>query len=225
MRGYWLRIALGALGVFAVGMIVVTMIRGGRRTVEEIAEGTGPISIPMAFVPFELAGERMGTLRNLRIFRDSAQNPTRVEVSVQLSDPVHLARLGSCILVVTDSSNHPNNLKCLTPADSVGQDLVQFGEIQIRDRNDVFPFFLTRAQVADIQSSEGGSRLAESATEASEEAAQEQRRIADSIRGQMDSASDALRDSLNAIRQRGNEAMDSVRSGGARQRVRVDTAH
>ena len=221
MRNYWLRIALGALGVFAVGMLLVTMIRGGRARVEEIAEGTGPISIPMAFVPLEVGGERMGTLRNLRILRDSAQNPTRIEVSVQMADSMNLARLAGCILVVADSSDHPNNLSCLTAADSVGRDLVPFGEIQIRNRTETFPFFMTRAQVADLRS-EGGHRIAESAAEASTEAEETQRRLADSIRASMDSASEALRDSADAIRRRGNEAMDSIRSGGAGPRVTVE---
>ena len=224
MRSYWLRIALGALGVFAVGMLLVTMIRGGRARVEEIAEGTGPISIPMAFVPLEVGGERMGTLRNLRIFRDSAQNPIRIEVSVQMADSMNLARLGACILQVADSSEQPNNLRCLSTADSVGRDLVPFGEIRIRNRTEVFPFYMTRAQVADLQSPDGGTRMAESAAEASSEAEQNQRRLADSIRATMDSASEALRDSADAIRRRGNEAMDSIRSGGAGVRVTVDTS-
>jgi len=223
MRSYWLKIALGALGVFAVGMLIVTMVRGGRARVEEIAEGTGPISIPMALVPLEVGGVRMGTLRNLRIFRDSAQEPTRIEVSVQVGDSMNLARLAECILVVADSSEHPNNLQCLSSTDSAGRDLVQFGEIQVRNRTEVYPFFMTRAQVADLRS-EGGHRIAESAAEASSAAEENQRRLADSIRASMDSASEALRDSADAIRRRGNEAMDSIRTSGEGARVTVQAS-
>src|SRR5688500_13038864 len=98
MRTYWLKIMLGALAVFAVGMVIVTMVKSAGRNVEAIAEGTGPITIPLALLPFEIDGQRAGTLRRLRIFRDSLQEPTRVEVLISVPDSVSSDRFASCIL-------------------------------------------------------------------------------------------------------------------------------
>ena len=61
MRTYWLRILLGALAVFAVGMIGVTFARRTRDKVNAVVTGSGPLSIPLPFVPFELEGSKLGT--------------------------------------------------------------------------------------------------------------------------------------------------------------------
>ena len=51
MRSYWLRMIFGALAVFAIGMVGVSMIRRGRAKVTEVMAGTGPLTIPLPFVP------------------------------------------------------------------------------------------------------------------------------------------------------------------------------
>ena len=42
MRNYWLRILLGALGIFAVGLIGVSLVRGAHRKIHSMVEGSGP---------------------------------------------------------------------------------------------------------------------------------------------------------------------------------------
>ena len=74
MRNYWLKILLGALGIFAVGMIGVTMVRSGIAKVNSVVHGDGPITIPLGLIPFALAGERLGKLDHVTLHREA---PTR----------------------------------------------------------------------------------------------------------------------------------------------------
>ena len=62
MQRYWLRIALGALAVFVLGMTAISIYRNGRAKVEELANSADPITIPLAILPFQVDGDRMGRI-------------------------------------------------------------------------------------------------------------------------------------------------------------------
>lgn len=211
MRNYWLKIMLGALAVFAIGMVVVSIIRSASSNIEAIAEGTGPITIPLAFVPFELDGQRAGTIRRLVIFRDSTQEPTSVQVTITTSDSAVVARFGTCILAIRQhetaeggTSTHPNQFACLKAADTVGKDLVQFGEVHLRDEDGEYALFAPRDQVDELKNNSGKELTAseEAARLAEDSARLVRERLADSITDAADSAHEA------AIR-----AADSARQG------------
>ena len=220
MRNYWLKIFLGAVAVFGVGMVVVYGIRGASHNIEAIAEGTGPITIPLAFVPFELDGQRAGTIRRLVIFRDSTQEPTSVQVTISAGDSAAIERLARCILAIRQDSNattgakatHPNRFACLQGTDTAGKDLVQFGELRVRDQEGRYALFAPRDQVDDLKSHSSDHLTAsEEAARVAEESARVTReRVADSITDAADSVHEA------AIR-----AADSARqgpTGGRRER-------
>ena len=59
MRNYWFKILLGAFGIFAVGMIGVSIARSGIAKVNSVVHSDEPITIPLGLVPFALAGERL----------------------------------------------------------------------------------------------------------------------------------------------------------------------
>ena len=190
MRNYWLRIALGALVIFAVGMVIAKMVNKGRTAVEEIAEGSGPISIPIpGLVPFSLDGARLGSVRRITMYRSAPKMPSSFTVSVQLPDSVSSERLSRCIILVDTSNNSAGTsvninaktaFRCLTAADTVGQDLVPFGVITIRARPDSFPFLLPRRVVNDMLSQHG--KAADSIAVSPS--------LGDSIRAAVDSAVD-----------------------------------
>ena len=140
MRNYWLRIVLGALVIFGVGMVVAKMFQRGKLAVHEIAEGSGPISVPVpGFVPFSLDGSRLGSIRRITMYRSAPKQPSGFVVSVNLPDSIASDRLARCILLVDTSQN------------TAGKDLVPFGTIVIRARGDSFPFLLPRAVVDDMR--------------------------------------------------------------------------
>ena len=99
MRNYWLRIGLGAFGVFAVGMLLWNLGQAGKRRVEHMVESADPITIPLALIPFQVDGQSLGTLRQVQILRSDPKKVEAVNFRVRLADSIADARLESCVLV------------------------------------------------------------------------------------------------------------------------------
>lgn len=203
MRNYWLKIGFGAVAIFAVGMLIVSGTRHARQSVEEIAEGTGPITVPLAFLPFEIDGQRAGTLRRLRVFRDSLQEPTRIEVQISVPDSSAVQRFAACILAIEPQEGKvPNDFRCLIAADTVGRDLVQFGDLELRDHPGSYPLYGPRAEVENLK------RNAQPGLTAEEQVA---RTAADSARQRQIEIADSLHELADSVHRAASEHADSVR--------------
>src|SRR4026209_1304044 len=107
MRNYWMRIALGAAAIFVVGMIGVSLVRRGLGSVDGVVHGSGPISIPLAFIPFQLNGDKLGTLQPLTLQREAPNRVTSVELEVKLSDSLLARGLEGCRLAANLESETP----------------------------------------------------------------------------------------------------------------------
>lgn len=161
MRNYWLKIVLGALVIFAAGMVIAKGINKGSDAVHDIAEGAGPISIPLpGFVPFSLDGARLGSIRRITMYRSAPKLPSSFSVSVQLADSVQSDRLARCIIMLDTSENQGRGsfnvnaktaFRCMTAADTAGLNLTQFGTINLRSRPDSFPVLVPRQVIEDLQ--------------------------------------------------------------------------
>lgn len=161
MRNYWLKIVLGALVIFAAGMVIAKGINKGSEAVHEIADGAGPISIPLpGFVPFSLDGARLGSIRRITMYRSAPRLPSNFSVSVQLADSVPSDRLSRCLIMLDASDtqsggslniNAKTAFRCLTSADTAGRNLVPFGIINLRSRPDSFPVLVSRQVIEDLQ--------------------------------------------------------------------------
>jgi hypothetical protein len=168
MRNYWLKILLGALGIFAVGMIGVSLVRGGIARVHSVVEGSGPITIPLGLVPFVLAGERLGKLDHVTLERDSPSRVTGVELAVDLADSLLAQGLSGCRLAANfegDSAdpgvnirvgrNRPGAFHCV-PGDSTPEDLVEYGVAIFRPGDIEVPLLLPSEIVTELQSLDFG---------------------------------------------------------------------
>jgi hypothetical protein len=98
MRNYWLKIVLGALAVFALGMAGISVVRAIARKARGVAEGTDPISIPLAFIPFRLDGERLGTFDRIVLLRKAPHQVSGVDLRIRLTDTAAARRLEGCAL-------------------------------------------------------------------------------------------------------------------------------
>lgn len=216
MRNYWLRIALGAFAIFAVGMLIVSGSRKARHSVEEIAEGTGPITVPLAFLPFEIDGQRAGTLRRLRVFRDSLQEPTRLEVQVSVSDSSAVQRFAACILAIEEHNDkvQPNDFRCLAATDTAGRDLVQFGDVELRGYPGSYALYAPREHVESLKkNSESSLQVEEQQARAAADSVRSiQYEIADSLRERADSVHEASVEQAESLRQSTLRQADSVRA-------------
>jgi len=107
MRSYWLRILMGAFGIFAIGMIGISIFRHGRSRVESVIASSEPLSFPLPFVPFQLNGSKLGTIERLTVNRDAPKKVSSIELQVKMDDSLVAKGLAGCRLaanVESDSS-------------------------------------------------------------------------------------------------------------------------
>jgi hypothetical protein len=166
MRNYWFKILLGALGIFAVGMIGVTMVRSGIAKVNSVVHSDEPITIPLGLVPFVVAGERLGKLDHVTLYRESPGHVSEVELSVNLGDSLLAEGLSGCRLVaniegddrkrgvnirVGKDSTDQNAFSCLA-GDSTPADYVEYGTAIFNPGEIEVPLLLPVDLVTELQS-------------------------------------------------------------------------
>jgi hypothetical protein len=156
MRNYWLRIIVGAVAIFAVGMVGVTLARQGIGRVRGVVEGSGPITLPVGFLPFKLDGEKLGTIESIRIMRNAPKEVRSVNFVVRLADSVSPGRLEPCILVAEgfEDINDKTTVLCSTAEDTVGENLVAVGTIKLRRSDRSFRLFMPREAIQEITDSD-----------------------------------------------------------------------
>jgi ElaB/YqjD/DUF883 family membrane-anchored ribosome-binding protein len=215
MKSYWVKIVLGAIGIFAIGMVIVTAIRKATNQVRVYSETSDPISIPFPFgiVPFRLDGDRLGTVEHLTLLRDSPDRISNIRLVIKLADSVESSRLANCFLVVTDVEHLDNNttFKC-QGADTAGLELVHYGEVELEGSGATFPLLLPASAVADLQS-ESGSDEMEARIDSISNAAEA---MADSLSELADSITDANMEMADSIREAAQEKADSIREAAHR---------
>ena len=217
MRNYWIRIALGALAIFIVGMVGHTLVHRGIGSVRGVVEGSGPISIPLAFIPFRLNGDKLGSLERVTFQRETPSRVTSVQLEVKLSDSVLARGLEGCRLAATLDSEVPGrpgitvnrgpfpegNFWCAKD-DSADVALVEYGQAVFHPGDVTVPLLLPRSLVDELQDIDLGHDSTPPVVEAQ----------VDSIMA----AAELTADSVSAVRDR---MIDSLRREGRR---RADSA-
>ena len=159
MRGYWLKILLGAVGVFAVGMLVVTAVRVVRSRVRSVAASSDPITLPLPFVPFRLDGERRGTFDRLVINRDTPHGVRSVDLHVNLGGTPGAERVHQCGGILAQLREGPGgqghtlrdaDFVCVRD-DSVRANLEAFGEVHFLPDGHMAPLLVTPAVAARLR--------------------------------------------------------------------------
>lgn len=150
MRPYWLRISFGALVIFGVGMVGLHLVRQGSSKVHSLIHSADPISLPLAFVPFRLAGEKLGDIRHLQLDRSAPDRVDSIQLTVELNDAALASRLADCRLSATDAQSFgpQTSFLCVSPADSARMHLVPFGTVRFEPAGDTRPLLLPADMVA-----------------------------------------------------------------------------
>jgi hypothetical protein len=183
MRNYWLKILLGAFGIFVVGMLGVTLARKGMQKAKLVVSSSGPISIPLAFVPFNLGGSKLGTVDRVTLLRDAPKRVTAVELELNLQDSMVAQGLAGCRLAANLNSekNHhgfrvhsgqwgEGTFLCL-PSDSANPDFVEYGHALVKPANLTIPLLLPSDMANDLAKGDFDSdseAVADSIAEAAE---------------------------------------------------------
>ncbi len=197
MRGYWTKIILGMFAIALVGTTIVRLARKGVETRHRVVETAEPITIPLAFIPFNVDGQRVGSVKRLRILRSAPKSITGFQIRVEVSDVATYQSLSSgCVLSVDDPTRFSNttSFSC-QPVDSA---LVEFGRVEVllaegsNSRLDV-PLYLAPEMVAEFRNRGADSGQVASALANADSVARQVRRMADSIASEARALADSAR--------------------------------
>lgn len=227
MRSYWMRILLGAAAIFAIGMVGVTLYRRGVVKVHQVVAGSGPLTIPLPFVPFELDGNRLGVLERLVVNRDAPKKVSSVDLEVKLDDSLVAQGLAGCRLAANiegDSSN-PKDFNIHVNQDRrafffcAGEDtsLVEFGTVTLNPGDVTVPLLIPESVADQLESGawdhDGAADSADVMAAQAESLAGKAQRAADSIM-KLPAVQAKLKDA------RWRDLADSLRKAG---RLRADS--
>ena len=240
MQNYWLKILLGAFGIFVVGMLGVTMARKGMQKAHQVVSGSGPISIPLAFVPFNLGGSKLGTIDRVTLHRDAPKRVTAVELELNLQDSMVAQGLAGCRLAANLNSEKnrqgfqvhggqwgEGTFLCL-PSDSASPNFVEYGHALVKPANVTIPLFLPSDMATDLAKgdfdsdsqavadsiAEAAEAHADSATEAIEARAES---IGQAKEERGKAIGEAARQKAERITREMNRMGDSLRQAGLRR--------
>jgi len=221
MRNYWIRIAAGAFGIFAVGMLLITAVRGVKNTVTSTIESSDPIPIPLiGLVPFRLGSTQLGSLSRIEFLRSDPQHLSGVRVLVRLADSVSPDRLRDCQIALDNVENidEHTTFRCRGPEDSTSG-LEPFGVIIVKETSDSFPLLLPWKTVADLRAT--SFRLTRDGFHVTSPQDRAREMLAarrDSLRSDLEALVEARRDSVDELRGEADQLEDSAASAGVSQR-------
>jgi hypothetical protein len=240
MRTYWLKIVLGALAVFAVGMGLRAAFLTVRSRVKAVAESSEPISIPLAFVPFQLDGDRLGTFDRLVLIRKSPKQVASVRLGVKLTDSAASARLSGCDLLARVRPNQRGagaeftdaEFACVKGDSVAAHGAERFGEVGFEPGDFSLALYVPADVARDLRRewSHGrahgdpgaiGDSIAAAAERMGDSISEAAGRLGDSmarlgeIRG--DSIADAARQQADSARARARHLRDSLRAAHRRR--------
>jgi hypothetical protein len=226
MRNYWLRILFGAVAIFAVGMVGITLARQGVGRVRGVVKGSGPITLPVAFVPFKLDGQKLGTLHKVVLLRDAPKHISAVKLEIKLRDSVMARGLEGCRLAANFDAQHTRRgvnvnvgplstgvFSCFHGNDSSSH-LQEFGRAIFQPGGVSVPLLLPNDIVDDLKRGNFGSGNEDSVAS---EAGARADSIAAAADAQADSITAAVEQRADSIAGRSERLVDSLRTEGERR--------
>ncbi|HET8649551.1 MAG TPA: hypothetical protein VFL95_05900 [Gemmatimonadales bacterium] len=164
MNRLWIKIALGAVVVFVIGMAGVTLVRRGTSAVKQTVAGFTALGvIPHELGALQVDGVPVGTVNELRIAPPKGQPDLRyMRVNLVMNDSA-LDQLAQCKALSgsLDSlfqNDRESDLHCLSDGSEPGY--AQFGELVSASDSVRRPLFAPAAQVEKLtrKASERGAQ-------------------------------------------------------------------
>jgi hypothetical protein len=155
MRSLWTRIGLGALAVFILGMMVVTLGRQAKTAAAQAistalqSDAFSSVASAAADIPFRLSGERLGTVRHVDIRRAETGALPDVNLDVELADAAAGGRLDDCTLIPERQSkfDFDSGFRCAVGRD----DLVPVGRAHFHPSGLDRPIMVVPAMASDLR--------------------------------------------------------------------------
>jgi len=224
MRNYWLKIAVSAIGIFAVGMLAITGFRSVKGKVTQAINSSDPIPIPViGLVPFRLDSEKLGSISRVEFLRSDPEHVSGVRVLVKLADSVTSARLSNCQLALDDVDNigDKTTFRC-EPNTGPVAGLEQFGVLVIKNSSDTFPLLLPAKAVADLRATQiHFDRHGVNVSSAKDTLQEAMAAHTDSLRADLEAQVEARTDSVDSLKDLAAELEDSASNVPAAARRKV----
>lgn len=219
MTGYWLKIGVGALIVFVVGLVVWSIAERGRDEVASYFSTDRPITLPLlGIVPFSVDGNEAGRIQRITFMRAAPKQISRVIVQVKAGDSIPAIAMQDCAFTVDDPLHvdEHTQFRCLSE-DSALAVLQPFGEVHfVGKHGTVSRMIVLPADVIEkLRDTTDFEHRMESAGVTEEEAAER----ADSIAASMEGMGDSISREVEAKVQ---EALKRVEEQKARERQRIE---
>lgn len=153
MKGYWLRIGLGALGVFVVGMIIMTVFHSAKTVMVGLADSTNAFTIPLPFgvVPFNVDGKKYGTIEKITFYREHPNSVKSVRIVADLHDSASARSLADCDFVLDDPEHIDQKTTFRCPPDGAPTGYEEFGEVVAVGLEGTFPLYLPTSAVTKFR--------------------------------------------------------------------------
>lgn len=157
MRSLWARIGVGAVGVFVVGMLLITLAREAKSAVKSAlndafrstVQGAALASAPKQ-MPFRVDGSELGMIRRLAITRQSRGDVPSVNLEVTLQDASAASQIRRCNLVPASGSDFSfeQGFRC-APRGSRG--MLALGEALFTPGDFTRPLLVERSMEASLR--------------------------------------------------------------------------
>jgi hypothetical protein len=230
MRNYWLRIALGAVAIFTVGMIGISLARQGVGRVRHVVEGTGPIALPLAFIPFQLDGQKLGNVSRVVLLREAPKQISAVELEAKVRDSAVARGLEGCRLAANFDADRtpgrvgirrgphaPGIFSCLHAGDST-PGFQEFGRAIFQPGNVTVPLLLPDDMVNDLREGHFQSDFDSDKQDSISAAAEAQAdSIGAAVEARADSIAEAAESRADSIEAHTQRLVDSLRQEGERR--------
>ena len=149
MRRYWTRITLGALGIFALGMLVVSAGRKGVDHVKQLA-AQQVVKLSHGVAPFQIDNRRLGTLTEVGMDPERSDRFPFINLTVELDPGIPAADLGDCTLLARDLESLEGD-KGLHCDPGISRDsLVEMGLLTFEPSGETVGIYIAKSQLKDV---------------------------------------------------------------------------
>ncbi|MGH7586644.1 MAG: hypothetical protein ACREMH_10380 [Gemmatimonadales bacterium] len=213
MTRYWLKIGVGALVVFLVGLVVWSIVERGRDEVASFFSTDRPITLPLlGIVPFSVDGNEAGRIQRITFMRDAPKQISGVIIQVKNGGSIPPLAFEDCAFTVDDPLHvdEHTQFRCLAE-DSALAVLQPFGEVHFVGKHGTMSrmIVLPADVIEKLRDTTEFEHRMESAGVTEEEAAERADSIAESMEGLGDSIS-------REVEVKVREALKRVEEGKAR---------
>jgi hypothetical protein len=192
-----------------------------------VVEGSGPISVPLAFIPFHLNGQKLGTVSRVVLLRETPKQISAVQLEAKVRDSAVARGLAGCRLTANlDKDQSPGTIHIRTGENTVGvftclhagdsaPGFQEFGQATFQPGGVTVPLLLPDDMVNDLREGHfDNSGMEDSVTAAAEAQAES---IGNAAEARADSITEAASQRADSILAHRQGLIDSLRAEGRRR--------